>query len=266
MPDLRADGPARLALVTGASSGLGIEFAKQLAARRINLVLTARRVEPMQTLANELRARHGVDVHIETIDLGAPNSAATLKQRLDARGIDPQILINNAAFGISQAFIEQSAQRLASMLQLNVVSLTELTRVFAAQMAARGRGNILLVASMAAYLPTPLLAPYGASKAYVLSLGEALNVELAGRVGVTVLSPGFMKTGFADAAGYDPPAAATSTSLSPSAVAAIGLKAMFAGKPSVIAGRSNAIMALATRFLSRHRLAKSVLQGAKNPR
>ncbi|WP_337187927.1 SDR family oxidoreductase [Phenylobacterium sp.] len=250
-------------LVTGASSGLGMELARQLAAQGTDVVLTARSAEPMETLAAELRARHGVNVEVQPIDLGRPGSAAELKRRLDARAIAPDILINNAAFGISDRFVDQEPDRLAAMLQLNIVSLTELAHAFGRQMSANRRGHILLVASMAAYLPTPMLATYGASKAYVLSLGEALNVELGGEVGVTVLSPGLMDTGFASASGYQAPKSAYENVLPPAAVAKIGLEAMFAGKSSIVAGHSNRIMALATRFVSRHHLARSVLRMAR---
>lgn len=251
------------ALVTGASSGLGVEFARQLAAEGVNLMLTARREAPMQALAAALREAHKVEVAVEALDLAAANAAEMLEKRLADRAIAPDILINNAAFGVSDDFLDQDPARLRAMLNLNVVSLTELTYRFGRAMAARGRGRILLVASMAAYMPTPRLAAYGASKAFVLSLGEALNVELAGKVGVTVLSPGLMHTGFADAAGYTAPDAAASTALAPSHVARIGLKAMSEGRSSIVAGRMNRMMALATRLMSRHRQAKMILRMAR---
>ena len=252
----------RWALVTGASSGLGIEFARQLAFQGVNLVLTARREAPMQELAAALRSRHGIEVVVEALDLGQASAAETLEGRLAERAITPDILVNNAGFGVSDGFLDQDPARLRAMLNLNVVSLTELTYRFGRAMAARGHGRILLVASMAAYMPTPRLAAYGASKAFILSLGEALNVELAGKVDVTVLSPGLMHTGFAEAAGYTAPEAAASTALAPSEVARIGLKALIEGRPSVVAGRMNRTMALATRLMSRHQQAKMILSMA----
>ncbi len=251
------------ALVTGASSGLGVEFAKALAARRIDLVLAARREEPMRRLAEQLGREHGIEVVVEPIDLAEPDSAAALQGRLDARGIEPDILVNNAAFGLSGGFLEHDPARLRTMLQVDVVALTELTHVFSRRMAARGGGRILLVASLAAYQPTPLLGAYGAAKAYVLSFGESLNVELAPKVGVTVLSPGLMETEFFGVADYRPNASMRRTMLPPARVAAIGLKAMFAGRSSVIAGRLNGIMAFSTRFMSRHAQAKMVLSMSK---
>ena len=244
------------ALVTGASSGLGIEFARSLAKRGSNLVLTARTAAPMEQLASDLRRDHGIEVVVEALDLSASGSARVLAERLDARGITPDILVNNAGFGLSGRFIDHDPVRLAAMLQLNIVSLTELAHIFGQRMAAQGRGRILLTASLAAFQPNPLLAAYGASKAYVLSLGEALNVELGPKVTATVLSPGLMDTGFNAVADFKTPKAFESSKLEPAKVAQIGLNALFRGKPSVVAGRINRLAALSTRLLSRHAAAK----------
>ncbi len=251
------------AVVTGASSGLGKEFARALAAKSWNVVLAARREEPMQVLATELRQRHGVQVVVESIDLSAPASSADLQRRLDARDINPDILINNAAFGLSGEFISQEPARLAEMLQLDIVSLTELTHLFGKRMADRGAGHILLVASLAAYQPDPLLAAYGAAKHYVLALGIALHVELAGRVNVTVVSPGLMDTGFNDVSGFKPKASLKPSIVSPVKVAEAGLKAMFAGKASVIVGKLNRLTAFSNRFTSRFMQAKLTYRMSK---
>ena len=214
----------------------------------------------MRDLAADLGHKHGVEVVVETIDLAEPNGAAALERRLDARGIEPTILVNNAGFGLSSAFVDHEPDDLRAMLQVDVVALTELTHLFGRRMAARGNGFMLLVASVAAYQPTPILAAYGAAKAYVLSLGQSLNVELAPRVGVTVLCPGLMDTEFFEVAGYRPPAALRTMMLSPAEVARIGLDAMFAHKPNVVAGRLNKAMTLASRILSRHLQAKAVFR------
>ncbi len=218
----------------------------------------------MQRLADTIRQVHGVEVVIEPVDLSVPGSAAVLRQRLDQRGIEPDVLVNNAGFGLSSAFIEHDPERLRAMLQLNVISLTELSHAFGRRMAERGGGRILLVASLAAYQPDPLLAAYGASKAYVLSLGEALHVELAPEVGVTVLSPGLMDTGFNTVSGFQTPSSLKRTELLPAEVARIGLDAMFAGKPSVVAGRLNKVMAFSSRILSRHFAAQTSYNMAKS--
>jgi short-subunit dehydrogenase len=242
---------AEWALVTGASGGLGAELADRLAARGHRLIITARNASALGAVADRIRRIHDVEVVVEALDLSLAGASALLRDRLDQRGIDPEIVVNNAAFGISGEFIDHDAERLREMLQLNIVGLTELSHIYGRRMAARGRGRILLVASMASYQPDPLLAAYGASKAYVLSLGEALNVELGPKVSVTVLSPGLMDTGFNAASGYVTPEAMRSMILPTARVAEIGLKAMFAGKPSVIAGRLNNLMAFSARFVSR---------------
>jgi short-subunit dehydrogenase len=244
------------ALVTGASSGLGVEFARLLAARGFNLVLVARREAPMARLAEELRQTAGVEIVVEPLDLRQADIAWTLQSLLEERGITPDVLINNAAFGITEAFLDNDPVRLNAMLQLDIVTMTELTHVFSNAMAERGRGHILLVASIAGFNPTPMMAAYGAAKAYVLSLGESLHVELAPKIGVTVLSPGLMDTGFLEAADFVPTAMMRRSMLPPARVAKIGLDALFAGKSGVVAGRLNRIMTFSTRFLSRHLQAK----------
>lgn len=249
-----------IALITGASSGLGIEFATQLASQGHDLVLTARREREMSDLARELEARHGVQVVIEPLDLSAPDAAADLKQRLDQRRIEPSLLINNAGFGLFGPFIEQDGLKLRDMLQLDVVALTELTHAFGRAMAARGRGRILLVASVAAYQPTPLYAAYGAAKAYVLSLGESLGVELAPAVTVTVLSPGLMDTGFLEVSGQTPSKAMLRNMVTPADAARLGLDAMFAGRSSAVTGGANRAALFLNRLTSRRFQARMILR------
>ena len=251
------------AIVTGASSGLGAEFATALAVRGVCPVLVARRDAPMRQLAARLHQDHGVDVHVEPLDLGDAGAAADLHRRLRQKGISPDILINNAAFGLSGRFLEQDPVRLRAMLQLDIVAATELTQVFGRDMAERGGGHILLVASLAAHQPTPLLAAYGAAKSYILAFGEALHVELGPAVKVTVLSPGLMQTEFFDVSGYAPKASLRRTMLPTSQVARIGLDALFAGKPSVVAGALNAVMAFSARLMPRHTAAAMALRMAE---
>lgn len=240
------------ALVTGASGGLGAEFASALAARGMNLVLVARRAETMALLASALGAHHGVEVRVEGVDLGRSEAGTALLERLDAAGIAVDVLINNAGVGLHGDFVDQAPERVRAMLELNVTSLTALTHACAARMAARGRGRVLLVASLTAYQPVPSYAAYAASKAYVRSFGEALHAELAPRgVTVTVLSPGLMDTGFLAAAGQAPTAATRRLFMPPRAVAAAGLRALDAGRPSVVAGRLNRVLAFSNRFTSR---------------
>ena len=246
------------AVVTGASSGLGIALAAGLARRDHNLVLVARREQPLRALAARLERDHHIKVAVQVLDLGDPDSVVTLQQRLDADGIEVDILVNNAAFGLSGTFIDQEPERLRAMLRLDIVPLTELTHVFGRRMAQRRRGHILLVGSLAAYQPSPLAAAYGAAKAYVLSLGEALHAEMAQNVGVTVLSPGLMETEFHEVSGYTVKPSMRRTILSADRVAAIGLDAMFAGRSSVVAGRLNSVMAFSSRLMSRSLQARTV--------
>jgi short-subunit dehydrogenase len=145
----------RWALVTGASSGFGVEFAKLLAERKLNLVLAARRAESMEVLAEELRRKYSVQVVVEAIDLSRAEAAAELKSRVDRRGIPIDILVNNAGYGLYGHFISQPLEKITDMLQLNIVTLTELTHLFAVDMAKRRRGHILLTASFLGYHAVP---------------------------------------------------------------------------------------------------------------
>ena len=252
------------AVVTGASSGLGISFATQLAQRGHNLVLVARRELPMLELARKLERDHHVKVVVHPLDLGDPGSAAALQRRIDADGIEVDILVANAAFAVSGPFVDQEPERLEAMLRLNVLSLTQLTHAFARRMAKRRTGHILLVASVGAYTPSPLAAAYSAAKSYVLSLGVALNVELAPDVGVTVVSPGLMDTEFHDIAGYTMKASMRRSVLTTEKVATIGLEAMFARRSSVVAGRLNRIGAFTSRLLPRSILARMTYNISKS--
>jgi short-subunit dehydrogenase len=248
----RRNMPKEWALITGASSGLGSEFARVLAAKNINLVLVARRADPMERLAAELRKRMQIEVAVLPLDISAIGSTATLERDLDARGISPTILVNNAAFGLNGEFLGQDSSNLEEMLRLDILSLVSLTHAFARKMTAAGHGHILLVASLAAYQPGPLMAVYAAAKSFVLSFGEALHVELAPKVNVTVVSPGLMETEFFGIANYTPKKSLRLSILPASVVAERGVKAMFDRKPSVVIGKINKVSAFSTRFFSRH--------------
>lgn len=251
------------ALVTGASSGIGVEIARELARRGAHLVLAARSEAPMRRLAESLTRDFDIDCVVEPVDLSAPEAIADLVARLDASDIAPGIVVNNAGFGIAGDFIDQEPGRLGAMLRLNIVALTELTHVYAQRMAARGEGGILLVASLAAYQPDPDLAAYGATKAYVLSLGEALHVELARKgVTVSVLSPGLVDTEFNVVSGYKPPQAARAAVLPAATVARIGVEALASGRASVVAGTLNKLAAFASR-LSPRLLAARLIYGSR---
>ena len=144
------------ALITGASSGLGLEFADLLAAQKVNLVLVARRQVSMEKLASDLRRKYGVDVLVEPIDLALPGAASRLKSSLDAKSVVIDILLNNAGYGLHGDFLGTPIERTVDMIQLNITALTELTYLFGRDMATRGSGHILLVASLLEHFPSAL--------------------------------------------------------------------------------------------------------------
>ncbi|PTA69149.1 SDR family NAD(P)-dependent oxidoreductase [Deinococcus arcticus] len=245
-----------LALVTGASSGIGEHLARGLAAHGAHLVLVARSAGRLQALAQELQQQHGIQVHVLPADLAQPGAAAHLTNELRARGLHPDILVNNAGLGTFDEFLHQTPEAISGLIALNITALTELTRLLAPHMVAQGRGRILNVASTAAFQPGPLMAAYYASKAYVLSLSEALNEELRpSGVSVTALCPGPVETGFQAASGLGRSQLLRGpvrlAMLSAEQVARAGLDAMLRGQAVVIPGRINQLQIAALRLLPR---------------
>jgi short-subunit dehydrogenase len=239
-------------LVTGASSGFGEEFARQYASQGRPLVLVARRIEKLQALATELRDRYRVDVIVEQVDLSNVAAVIQLHQRLHERGVAIGILINNAGHGLQGTFVDATLEAALAMLQLDVVSLTAVTHVFAQDMRTRGRGKILLVASMLAYQGIEKFAVYAAAKMYVLRLGEALHRELKrDGVTVTVLCPGMSDTGFATAAQQKITPALKLLMMQPAPVVRAGIRAMEAGRISVVPGWANKASVMFTRATPR---------------
>ena len=244
MEDLRG----KWALVTGASSGFGVEFAKLLAERNANLVLVARRTEPMDKLAEGLRRKHPVQVVVMGMDLSRAGVGAELKSHLDGRGIAIDVLVNNAGVGLYGSFLEQSLRKITDMLQVNMMALTELTYVFARDMVKRGGGHILLVASLLGYQAVPGYAAYAATKAYVLLFGEALHEELEPHaVVVTTLCPGLSATSFVEVAGQKLSPVLKMMIMKPHPVAKAGVLAMLGRRAAVVPGFFNK----ATVFLDR---------------
>jgi uncharacterized protein len=179
------------ALVTGASSGIGRELARRIAADGWRVALVARRAERLEALADDLRARHGAEVRVVPADLAAPGGPALVERELEALGLEVDFLVNNAGFGTWGPFVEQSLESQLEMLRVNVMALTELTGRFLPRMRSRGHGVVLNVASLAGFQPGPGMAVYYASKAYVLHFSEALREELRDSgVSVTALCPG----------------------------------------------------------------------------
>lgn len=189
------------ALVTGASSGIGLELARVLAREGHPLVLVARRTEPMRALADELSKAHGTACVVVGADLGQPEGVATVVREVRERQLEVEVLVNNAGFGLAGGFTALPAESQLGMIDLNIRSLTALTHAFLPGMVARRRGYVLQVASSAAFQPGPFMAVYYASKAYVLSFSAALHEELRGTgVHVTALCPGYTETQFASRA------------------------------------------------------------------
>ncbi|HKA57957.1 MAG TPA: SDR family oxidoreductase [Gemmatimonadales bacterium] len=240
------------ALVTGASSGFGVEFATLLAEQRANLILVARRREPMEELAERLRRKDGVQIVVFAMDLSTPDAATALKGRTDAQDLAVDVLINNAGYGLYGDFVAQPLARVMNMLRLNILSLTELTHLYACDMAQRGSGHILLTASLLGFQGVPGYAAYAASKAFVLHFGEALHAELGPRgVAVTVLAPGAATTSFGDVAGQTDKGTLQKLMMSPRAVAEIGMRALLRRRSSVVAGWRNGFIVFLNRFTPR---------------
>jgi len=239
----------RWALVTGASSGLGADFARDLAARGCRLVLVARREDRLKQLAAELA---GTEARVVALDLRAPDAATTLHERLHAEGIAVDVLVNNAGFGLYGPFLASDWSRQRDMLELDIVALTHLTHVFVPDMAERGAGWVLLVASIGAFQPTPTYATYSAAKSYVLSLGEALAAELRPRgVRVCTTCPGVTATEFLAVAGQRRSLYQRLFMMQSPAVVRSSVRALLAGRTSVVPGIGNKVAAFSMRFTPR---------------
>jgi short-subunit dehydrogenase len=242
----------KTALVTGASSGLGTDFATILAERHCDLVLVARREDRLQKLAGELRERHRVQVHVIALDLAPLGASQQLYDRVRALGVNVDVLVNNAGFGVYGPFVDVPWEREQEMLLLDVVALVHLTKLFVRDMVARNFGYVLQVSSIGAYQPSPTYGTYSAAKAFVLSFGEALSYELRKtNVKVSVLSPGVTETEFLEVAGQQRSLFQRLSIMKSRPVAEIGINAMLAGKPSKVAGAMNALTAWSLRFVPR---------------
>ena len=238
-----------VAVITGASGGIGAELARCFAAGGHDLVLTARRADELAKLAGEL----GGTCHVLPLDLADPLAPTELVAGLAARGLTPDVLVANAGFGLYGPFAEADERRLLDLLQVNVVALAHLVRLMLPGMVERKRGRILTVASTAAFQPGPLMAAYYASKAFVLSLSEAVAHECRGTgVTVTCLCPGPTATGFAGAAAmggsklFDGPGVMTAK-----AVADAGYRGCMKGKRVVVPGVRNRVGGFFGRHLPR---------------
>ena len=228
------------ALITGASSGIGMHIARILAERGCDLIITARRKDRLEKIAGELQSAHKVRVDVIEADLALQDAPAKLYRDARARREDIDILVNNAGFGKQNNVVDQTLEEIRAMIQVNITSLTELTRLFAADMKARGNARILQLSSIGAFQPSPVYAVYSAAKSYVLSFSYAMNHELKGTgVSVTTLCPGITETEFHDVAGHEKTGFMKSFSMTARKVALIGVNSMMS-KAMVIPGFSNA--------------------------
>ncbi len=250
-------------LITGASSGIGRELVRCFAAERSRLVLVARRGQALDSLAAELRQASSIDAQVLVADLARPEAAAQIFSRLEQDAVEVDVLVNNAGFGAQGLFARLPVERQLEMVQLNVLTLTHLTRLFLPGMIARRRGGILNVASTAAFQPGPHMAVYYASKAFVLSFSEALSEELAGTgVTVTALCPGPTATGFGEAAQMRRTPLFGLLTMSAPRVARIGHRGFRRGRALVIPGVRNRLLTFAVRLAPRWMSRKIV--GAMN--
>jgi len=236
-----------VALITGASAGLGVEFARQLSARGKRLVLAARRRERLDELAKELG-----DARAVAIDLSAPGAAEALIGNIESAGEQVDLLVNNAGFGLIGRFADLDAARLREMIDLNVGTLTDLCRAVAPGMISRKSGAILNVASTAAFQPGPKMAVYFATKAFVLSLTEALHEELKQHdVKVSCLCPGPTRTEFGEVAGFGGNGMFDRVAMNAAEVVGAGLAGLDKNHAVVVPGLVNKIGAASTRFAPR---------------
>lgn len=232
------------ALITGASSGLGAEFAAQFASRAADVVLVARREDRLRELAERLERENGVRATAIPLDLARPDATAVLRDELDRRGVAVHTLVNNAGFGMKGAFAHADPARVAELVQVDVAALVALTREFLPGFVSAGSGVIVNVASTAAFQACPSMAVYGASKAFVLSFTEAIAYEVRGSgVKVLVVSPGATATEFFDVVGD--PRAAVGRPQTPRQVVDAVFRALDREHtpPGVVSGRLNAIAA-----------------------
>jgi len=237
----------KVALVTGASAGLGVEFARQLSKRGHTLVLVARRKERLEQLARELGNARSI-----AIDLSKRSASANLLAQIEDNGEVVDLLVNNAGFGLIGRFAELDAKREREMIDLNVGTLTDLCRSVAPGMIRRKSGSILNVASTAAFQPGPKMAVYFATKAFVLSLSEALHEELKPHgIKVSCLCPGPTRTEFGEVAGFGGNSLFDRVAMNAAEVVETGLKGLDSNDAVVVPGWTNKVTAASTRFAPR---------------
>jgi short-subunit dehydrogenase len=247
-------------LITGASSGIGLELAKCFVADGCKLILVARNKEALENLAEELRGRNKIESIVLTADLSLPETPKQIFHELSAQKIFVDLLVNNAGFGLHDEFVKLPLQKQLEIIQVNVTTLTELTGLFLPGMIERKRGGILNVASVAGFLPGPNMAVYYASKAFVLSFTEALAEELGGTdVIVSAFCPGATESNFSQVArGGKSRSKSTTTKMSAGQAARYGYRSFRKGQIVSIPGFQNRFLVFLVRILPRWFVRKAV--------
>jgi uncharacterized protein len=250
----------KFALITGASSGIGFELARIMASQKHNLILVARNETKLRELAEELIKLFGVDCMVLAKDLSLPSSVDEIYRELEAAEIKIEILVNNAGFGNIGKFWENDWVKEQRMIEVNIMALTKLTRLFLPGMVSQKSGKILNVASTAAFQPGPFMAVYYASKAFVLFFSEALAEELKGTgVTVTALCPGPTSSGFQDEAAMNDAKLLKLLKIAPAvSVARYAYNAMMHGRKVAIHGFLNNLMVFSQRFTPRQFAVKAI--------
>ena len=242
----------KTALITGASSGIGYELTKLFAHDGYNLILVARNHKQLMQVADELKEKHGVSVKVISKDLSMASAPEEIFRELEQEAIEIDALVNNAGFATYGLFSETDLDAELQMMQVNMVTLTHLTKLLLPGMLQKRTGKILNVASTAAFQPGPLMANYYATKAYVLSFSEALADELRGTgVNVTALCPGATESGFQKRANMQDSKLFTGKILDAQTVARIGYRGLMTNKTVVIPGLRNKILVESVRFFPR---------------
>jgi len=241
------------ALITGASGGIGLELTKLFAKDSYNLVLVARSQDKLAQIKAEIEKRRDISVRIISKDLADPKAPDEIYAELEQAGVQVDMLVNNAGYALFGPFAEAGKQEITDMLQVNIMTLTNLTRLFLPGMVERKRGRVLNLGSTAAFVPGPLMAIYYASKAYVLSFSEAIAEEVKGTgVTVTVLCPGSTESGFQKRAGMEDSRLVSGRRLPTAAsVARAGYDAMMKGTSVEVPGLGNKVVPLLARFSPR---------------
>jgi len=256
---------SKTALITGASGGIGLEFARIHASKGNNLVLVARSSDKLDEVKRELEKEYKVEVYNIVKDLSAKGAAADVFNEVRSNNIIVDYLINNAGFGDFGLFAGSDWNKQEKMISLNITALAHLTRLFLPGMIERGEGKILNVASLASFQPGPTMSVYFASKAFVLSFSEAINNEVRDKgVTVTALCPGSTESNFHAVAMGDPNLVEDRKMQSAKEVAEVGYRAMMKGKPIVIPGFKNALLVFLVRFFPREfvvKMARRIQEG-----